>query len=70
MASSPRDSRKPATRRRVALAAAIGFLLLAAVVILIMPLRLPLPVRLGVIFTDLLAAAILGLLLRQSRDAT
>ncbi|GAB1489459.1 hypothetical protein MASR2M8_19120 [Opitutaceae bacterium] len=54
-------------RRKVMLSAAIGFLILSAVVILVLPLRLPLPVRLGVVFTDLLAAAIIGLLLRQNR---
>ena len=48
------------------LAAAIGFLLLSALVVLVLPLRLPLPVRLGVIFVDLVAAAVIGLLLRQS----
>ena len=54
------------TRRKVMLAAAIGFLLLSALVVLVLPLRLPLPVRLGVIFVDLIAAAVIGLLLRQS----
>lgn len=53
-------------RRKVMLAAAMGFLLLSAVVVLVLPLRLPLPVRLGVIFIDLIAAAVIGLLLRQS----
>jgi hypothetical protein len=53
-------------RRKVMLAAAIGFLLLSALVVLVLPLRLPLPVRLGVIFVDLIAAAVIGLLLRQS----
>ncbi len=53
-------------RRKVMLVAAVGFLLLSAVVVLVLPLRLPLPVRLGVVFIDLLAAAIIGLLLRQS----
>jgi len=53
-------------RRKVMLAAAIGFLLLSALVVLVLPLRLPLPVRLGVIFVDLVAAAVIGLLLRQS----
>lgn len=53
-------------RRKVMLVAAVGFLLLSAVVVLVLPLRLPLPVRLGVVFIDVLAAAIIGLLLRQS----
>ncbi len=48
------------------LAATIGFLILSALVILVVPLRLPLAVRLGVVFTDLIAAAVIGLLLRQS----
>jgi hypothetical protein len=53
-------------RRKVMLAVEIGFLLLSALVVLVLPLRLPLPVRLGVIFIDLIAAAVIGLLLRQS----
>jgi hypothetical protein len=53
-------------RRKVMLSAAIGFLILSAVVILVLPLRLPWPVRLGVVFTDLMAAAIIALLLRQN----
>jgi len=54
-----------AARRKVMLIAAVCFLLLAAVVILVLPIRLPLPVRLAVAGTDLIAAAIIGLLLRQ-----
>lgn len=55
-------------RRKVMLAAAIGFLLLSALVVLVLPLRLPLPVRLGVVLVDLIAAAIIGLLLRQNNN--
>ncbi len=53
-------------RRKIMLSAAIGFLILSAVVVVVLPLRLPWPVRLGVVFTDLLAAAIIALLLRQN----
>lgn len=54
-----------AARRKVMLAAAVAFLLLAALVILVLPVRLPLPLRLAVAGTDLIAAAIIALLLRQ-----
>ncbi|MFI5358343.1 MAG: hypothetical protein ACHQ4G_13510 [Opitutales bacterium] len=40
-------------------------LALSALIVLVLPVRLPLPVRLGVAFTDLVAAATVWLVGRQ-----
>lgn len=52
-------------RKRFLLKAAAWMFVLAAVVILIAPLGIPRPLRLAVAVTDLFAAAVIGLLVRQ-----
>jgi len=42
-----------------------GALILGAIFLLVMPVKLPLPLRLGLAFTDLVAAAAVWLMGRQ-----
>lgn len=64
----PDDPRALAhARRRVMLTAAGGMLVLSGIVILLLPIRLPFPLRLAVAFIDLIAAATIWVLLRQQR---
>jgi hypothetical protein len=49
------------------LTAAGGMLVVSALVILLLPIRLPIPLRLAVVFIDLIAAATIWVLLRQQR---
>lgn len=65
---SPDDPRALAqSRRRLMLTAAGGMLVASALVILLLPFRLPLPLRLAVVCVDLIAAATIWVLLRQQR---
>lgn len=62
----PDDPRSLAqARRRIMLTAAGGMLVLSAIVILFLPIRLPIPLRLAVACIDLIAAATIWVLLRQ-----
>lgn len=64
----PDDPRALAhARRRVMLTAAGGMLVLSGIVILLLPIRLPFPLRLAVAFIDLIAATTIWVLLRQQR---
>ena len=54
--------------KKLRLAIICAMLGLSALVILVLPVRLPLPVRLGVAFTDLVAAATVWLVGRQKLD--
>lgn len=52
-------------RKKLLTNIAAGMLALSGLIILALPLTLPLPVRLGVAFTDLVAAAAVWLIGRQ-----
>lgn len=60
---SPADLQR--VRQRRVLQIAIGFLILGALIVGVFITRIPLPVRLFVAGTDLIAAAVLWLVLRQ-----
>lgn len=66
---TPSPSTPPAQvrKRRTTLKVIIVALLLTAGLILFLPLNLPLPLKIAVAASDLLAAAVLGLFLRQSK---
>jgi hypothetical protein len=62
----PDDPRALAqSRRRIMLTAAGGMLVLSAIIIVLLPIRLPIPLRLAVACIDLIAAATIWVLLRQ-----
>ncbi len=52
-------------RQRLMLKVTVAIFLISAVILLILPIRLPKPVRLAVVATDLLAAAVIWLMGRQ-----
>ena len=61
--SSPRSG--DLQRKKLLLKMAVTLFVLSAIVILILPISLPRPVRLGVAGVDLIAAAVVWLLGRQ-----
>lgn len=52
-------------RKRFLLQAAVALFVVSAIVILVLPVNLPRPIRLAVVATDLIAAAVIWLLGRQ-----
>jgi len=52
-------------RKKLLMTILCGALVLAAMLILVLPVKLPLPLRLGVAFSDLVAAAAVWLIGRQ-----
>ena len=56
-------------RRRTLLSAAFWFLLAAALLVVLLPTPAPLPLRLAVAATDLVAASVVWLALRQNARA-
>lgn len=61
---SPHQPGDPA-RKKLVLRLAVGMFIAAAVLIMVLPLGIPKPLRLAVAGTDLLAAAIIALLSRS-----
>jgi hypothetical protein len=52
-------------RKKLTLAIVCGALVVGALLLLVLPVKLPLPLRLGLAFTDLVAAAAVWLVGRQ-----
>jgi len=52
-------------RRKLTLTLVCGALVIGALLLLVLPVKLPLPLRLGLAFTDIVAAAAVWLVGRQ-----
>lgn len=63
--SEPSSTASNPERQRFLLNAAVWIFVIVAILILILPIRLPRPIRLAVAGTDLIAAAVIWLLARQ-----
>ena len=61
--TNPRSTKL--ARKKLTMAIVCGALILGAIFLLVMPVKLPLPLRLGLAFTDLVAAAAVWLMGRQ-----
>ena len=58
--TNPRSTKL--ARKKLTMAIVCGALILGAIFLLVMPVKLPLPLRLGLAFTDLVAAAAVWLM--------
>ena len=61
--TNPRSTKL--ARKKLTMAIVCGALILGAIFLLVMPVKLPLPLRLGLAFTDLVSAAAVWLMGRQ-----
>ncbi|MCF7688121.1 MAG: hypothetical protein K9M98_11310 [Cephaloticoccus sp.] len=66
MSTPPTDPRSAdLTRKKLTMTIVCGALILGAILLLVLPIKLPLPLRLGFAFIDLVAASAVWLTGRQ-----